>query len=147
LTARNVSTATSGTPERRADIRVAKGTTSMKTYASVLAATLLLATQASATTVSHTGLVSVVRTHDSASFPSSSEDWIAVQGLSSAGHTCSTSGGKVVLLVRDDERGKRMMSLATSALLSGKTVSVTIDDTKKRAGTNFCLLQYITLNP
>lgn len=119
----------------------------MKKQATMLATVLLISTQARAATVNHTGTVSFIRTHDSASFPSGAEDWIAVQGVPTTGHTCSTSGGKIVMLIRDDDRGQRMMSIATSALLSGKTVAVSIDDTKKRSGTNFCFLQHIAINP
>lgn len=119
----------------------------MMKQASILAAALLFSVQAGAATVTQTGTVELIRVHDSATFPTDGMDWMAVQGLPTTGHSCATNDGRVVLLIRDDQRGQRMMSLATSALLSGKNVRVSIDDTKKRSGSNFCFLQNIILLP
>lgn len=120
----------------------------MMKQASVLAVALLFSVQARAATVTRTGTVNVIRVHDGVTYSAVADDWIAVQGFTTTGHSCGTdTEGRVVLLIRDDQRGQRMMSLATSALLAGKNVTVTVDDTKKKSGTGFCFLQYISLNP
>lgn len=110
---------------------------------SVLAAAVLFSIQAHAATVTHTGTVNIIQTYNS----DFAEDWISVQGLTTSGHTCTADSGRVVLLIKDDSRGQRMMSIATAALLSGKTVTVNLNDTKKRAGSNYCYLQHIAINP
>lgn len=116
--------------------------------AAILIGALLFSVHAHATTVTRTGTVTMIRVHDGTTYSAVADDWIAIQGFTTTGHTCGTdTAGRVVLLIRDDQRGQRMMSLATSALLSGKAITVTVDDTKKKSGTSFCFLQYMDLSP
>jgi hypothetical protein len=115
----------------------------MRILATLVSTILLAAAQANATTAVLSGTVKDVTSYDSVSNPSVS-DYITVNVVGTGGTTCHTTGGRVILMVRDDDRGKRMIAIATAALLSGKTVSVSIDDTKVIA-TNYCALQYITI--
>lgn len=106
--------------------------------------------QASATQYSATGQVAFIRIHDSVTYPISGTttavDRISVTGFSSAG-TCHVVSSKVVIVLRDDERSKRMIALATAAMLAGKNVTVTVDDSQKGNTGADCILQHLTVGP
>ncbi len=86
------------------------------------AGALTVAGSARATEQTAVNTVHFIRTHDSGL------DWFSLSGFFSSTTTCPTYSGYVVLKVRDDEKGRRMMALVTAAYLAGKSITVDIDD-------------------
>jgi hypothetical protein len=96
---------------------------------------------AQATQEAHLGKVQFIRSHDI----SVSLDWFAVDTATSTSTTCPSSLGFVVFRLRDDDRGKRMLSLVTAAMLAGKTIQVYIDDGLKDP-LGYCYVRYIDVS-
>jgi hypothetical protein len=60
--------------------------------------------------------------------------------------TCITDGSNHTLaLIPDNDRGKQIFALVQSALLAGKNVAVTLDDTVTNAG--YCFARAVTVSP
>lgn len=70
-------------------------------------------------------------------------DSFSLIGFSSAG-SCATGDGLIAITLRDDEGGKRQMSILLSAKAAGLPVSVRVDDTVKN-GAGFCYLQVLSI--
>jgi hypothetical protein len=125
----------------------------MKKIASALGlVTVLAATTASATTRSiAAATVNLIATWDN-NGAAGVVDYALVTGFSAAGTTCGQAGGMAILMIRDDDHGKRQLSLLTAALLAGRTVSVSVNDIHKATlpsgvlGNN-CMLEYVTIGP
>ncbi len=79
------------------------------------------------------GMVSTLRTHDSATFGANA-DWFSLVGVTSLGSCPIGDGGYVVLMLRDDARGQRMFSVVLAAKSAGIPLTVRVDDTVKVAG-------------
>jgi hypothetical protein len=62
---------------------------------------------------------------------------------------CTTDTGNVEALFPDDDRGKAMLSVVTAALLSGKSVTVMVDDANAEAawGLVYCFAGYVQVSP
>jgi hypothetical protein len=56
---------------------------------------------------------------------------------------CAKDGSNTLALFPDDDRGKAMISVVNAALLSGKSITVMVDD---RNGP-YCLASYVVLAP
>jgi len=93
---------------------------------------------ASAVTGEVTGQINTIRSHDL----SVSSDWISLTNVTAG--SCGQSGGNAAFLFKDDERGKRHLSIAIAAKLAGKAVSIGYDDTGLQSG-GFCFIRYIDL--
>lgn len=66
---------------------------------------------------------------------------ILVTGLASAG-SCPTNDGLVALVLRDDEGGRRQLTVALAAKASNSVVYVRVNDDYQRPGGS-CYLKYI----
>ena len=55
---------------------------------------------------------------------------------------CITSSGHVMALFPDDDRGKAMMSTVQAAVLSGKSLTVQVDD-KGATSPTYCFVSWI----
>jgi hypothetical protein len=62
---------------------------------------------------------------------------------------CTVDNGNTLALFPDDDRGKAMLSVVTAALLSGKSLTVMLDDTDTQSGWGvlYCWAQYVQLSP
>jgi hypothetical protein len=69
---------------------------------------------------------------------------ILIAGLSVAG-SCPTNDGLVALVLRDDDGGRRQLSVALSAKLTNRSVVIRVEDVLKNAGGQ-CYLKYLELN-
>jgi hypothetical protein len=120
----------------------------VKTLTGALVATALFPlidpTPARAATFEKVARVQRIRLHDSSSFTSSTSNWISLEGITSLGACAVWQGWEVPLLVRDGERGRQMVAVATAAKLSGRTVRVYVNDTLRNT-TGYCILQWIDL--
>jgi hypothetical protein len=109
----------------------------------VLVAGLFASSPAMATEFYHTGLVQKLFALDRG-IHGPDKSHILVAGLSSAG-SCPTNDGLVALALRDDDGGKRQLSVSLTAKVIGKTVVIRVDDAvKNEAGQ--CYLKYLELN-
>jgi hypothetical protein len=99
--------------------------------AAALAVVVTIATPASATTGTISGKVIrilVPSTGNGSSF-------FMLSGTNIVGN-CTNDGSHTLALFPDDDRGKQMLSLVQAAWLSGKSLTVTLDDNV--ATTNYC---------
>jgi hypothetical protein len=112
----------------------------------VLASVLTISSAAFANSYTGTGTVATIHLHDSVNWPvgATPQNWAALAGFTSAGN-CRTSGGLVVIKIRDDDRGKQHTSTLTAAKLAGRSVTVDLDDTQITSD-GWCILQWMSLN-
>jgi hypothetical protein len=68
--------------------------------------------------------------------------WFALTGVASLG-TCATWNG--VLPFKFADADKNILSTVTAAFLAGKKIQVTVDDSVKETGTNFCYAQFASM--
>jgi hypothetical protein len=108
----------------------------------VLTMMIIAAFKSYAEPFSYTGTVKKIRSHDEGLY-SFAVDWAAIEGFSYAG-SCKTSGGDVVLRLRDGSRADRQFAMFMAANLSNRAVSVTVDDTVKD-GAGYCFLRHVDL--
>ncbi len=101
------------------------------------AGALTVAGYAQATETQKVGTVGLIRTHD----VTLGLDWFGLAGLTSWS-SCPSVSGYVVLKVKDDDKGKRMMSLVTAAFLAGRQITVDIDDTFKDPN-GYCYVKWL----
>lgn len=101
---------------------------------------LFVAQYSSATTYYFEGKVDFVRTHN-AKIMGKNNDWIAVQGVSSAG-SCRAWDGHVVL--RITKKMDRAYTAALQAQMAGKTVQVSVDDANQDES-GACFLRWINI--
>jgi hypothetical protein len=112
----------------------------MKTVLFGLTACLLAAAPAHAAVFTGTGTVYTVRSRDSTLGVNT--DWFSLVGVTSLG-TCPTAdAGYVVLKMRDDTKGQRMLALALEAKAAGTTLTVQVDDTIRNSE-GYCLAQIV----
>jgi hypothetical protein len=114
---------------------------------SFIAALNFFSGPAMAAQYSYTGTISKVRSHDYQTY-GTDRDWFQVTGFTSAG-ACPiypTSGGQVILVVRDDIKGQRMFKGVLLAESTGRTVTVYVDDTRLNSS-GFCFVDYMDFNP
>ena len=98
---------------------------------------------ASAAFFTHTGAISILRTHDSNI--GTDVDWVSVSGFTVAG-SCRTSSGYVVVRIRDDAKGQRQYAMVLSAAMGGQMVTLRLnEDVKDSAG--YCYLDYMDIQP
>lgn len=69
---------------------------------------------------------------------------ILIAGLSVAG-TCPTNDGLIALALRDDDGGRRQLSVALAAKLTNRPVVIRVEDLNKN-GSGQCYLKYLELN-
>ena len=69
---------------------------------------------------------------------------ILITGFGAAG-TCPTNDGLIALVFRDDDGGRRQLSVALSAKLMNRSVVVRAEDGLKNAAGQ-CYLKYLELN-
>lgn len=106
--------------------------------ASALAMLLMSGAAASApTNTVVSGTVSKVRSHDSSLFPGD-VDWFTINTLTSSG-TCKKDGTQVVLIIKEGAQGTREMSVITAAMLSGKPLTVVVNDSTATNGYCYAL--------
>ena len=105
----------------------------------IFIALLISVTASYSATFEGTGKVAFIRAFDS-SLPAT--DWIGVEGFTSAG-SCPILNGYVVLMMRADSQGDRLLSMALSARMAGKTVRVGVDESLTAGG--YCLIWYMDI--
>lgn len=70
-------------------------------------------------------------------------DSFSITGFGAAG-SCALNDGLVGIVLRDDEGGKRQLSILLSARMSNIPVTVRVDDSVKNSA-GYCYLQLISL--
>jgi hypothetical protein len=73
-------------------------------------------------------------------------DSVRIVGFSAAG-TCGTDNGLVAIVFRGsgDEGKKAQLSILLSAMMSDRSVTITVDDAQKNS-LGFCYLRTVTIN-
>ncbi len=97
----------------------------------------------SATEYTFTGTVQKIFALDKVAY-GADKSHILIAGFSSAG-TCPTNDGLIVLALRDDDGGRRQLSVALSAKLTNRPVVIRAEDAIKNTGGQ-CYLKYLELN-
>jgi hypothetical protein len=98
----------------------------MKRLAFLLSWLFLVISPSYAAPHSGTGTVYILRSHDSCC---GGVDWFSLVGVTSLGACKAADGGYVVLKLRDDAKGSRMLTLVLAAKVSGAPITVFVDDT------------------
>lgn len=99
--------------------------------------------QANAAEFTATGLIQKIFALDKVAY-GVDKSHILIAGLSVAG-TCPTNDGLVALVLRDDDGGRRQLSVALSAKLTNRSVVIRVEDAFKNSGGQ-CYLKYLELN-
>ena len=99
--------------------------------AAALAVVVTIATPASATTGAISGKVLRIMLQNTAG----SSSFFVLSGTNTVGN-CISDNSHTLALFPDNDRGKQMLSLVQAAWLSGKSLTVTLDDTV--ATSNYC---------
>ena len=123
---------------------MAKTQTKLASAICTFAAGLLLSGTALAT-FAETPAYSVYQLRSHSTNQGGSLDWFTLNTTSTFGTTCAGWGGRIVFIIQDDEKGKKIYSIIQAALLSGRTISAAINDTKTSGG--YCYVQYVTVGP
>ena len=86
-----------------------------------------------------TGGVHIIRSHD----VNVSLDWVQLQSVPSAG-SCRTDAGLALFCLKDDERGKRHLSILMSAKIASRQVGIGYDESLVHSN-GYCYVRYVDL--